>query len=185
MSVFSPLSRSNYRWNLRMSGINLPPSMTNQAWWNNPVTAEEAANQAARASAQAPAHQDQGHAPSAAQQPVSHLPPNRPGQHMSLSTPGYLAAGHSARLGLHGSTSHDVDSSDDELIPNFESRGRSQNRAYPSVRCTTPDEQSLLTRQLTLNRKKTLKRYKIFRMLYQSTYQATKMMRRLHSSLQK
>lgn len=45
------------------------------------------------------------------------------------------------------SVQQNVDDSDDELVPNFTSRGRSKLAAYPSERCTTPDEQSLLVKQ--------------------------------------
>ncbi|MFC6478804.1 hypothetical protein ACFQDN_22930 [Pseudomonas asuensis] len=90
-----------------MLGINRTPSMDNRAWWDNPAPVQDAANRTTGGFAQASAHQDQGHASSVAQQLASHLPPNRPGQHMSQysSTQAYLTAVHGAQFGTSASAS--------------------------------------------------------------------------------
>ncbi|MGF6284971.1 hypothetical protein ABH912_005483 [Pseudomonas sp. BT76 TE3572] len=61
------------------------------------------------------------------------------------------------RLERSAHSPHDQDepdSSDDELVPNFASRVRSKNNAYPPERCTTPDEQSLLEKQRASDKNK-------------------------------
>ncbi|MFC6476643.1 GNAT family N-acetyltransferase [Pseudomonas asuensis] len=92
-----------------MSGINRNPSMGNQAWWNNPAPApaSNATDHMTGGTATDSVNYRPVHASTAIQQPATHLPPDRPGQHTAhySSTQAYLTAVHGAQFGSRSSKS--------------------------------------------------------------------------------